>query len=83
MNLQKKLIEIKNIDKKIYKIMKNGIKFSFVFCLIASLILVTYFENYDPNTYNIGVCLFKSGLFFVTTFVICAIAFNKIIKDIS
>ena len=80
MNIEK---IIKGIDKKIYKIMKNGIKFSFVFCLIASLILVTYCENYNPNTYNIGVSLFKSGLFFLSTFVMCGFAFNKIINDIN
>ena len=83
MNIQKNWQKIKNIDNRIYTIMKNGIKFSFVFCLIASLVLVTYIENYNPHIYSIGVELFKSGLFFFSAFIMCGVAFNKIIKDIN
>lgn len=80
MNVKSVLKNIKDIDKKIYMIMKNGIKFSFVFCLIAVLILAIYYGSSIPSTYNIGVSLFKSGLFFLISFVICGYAFNNIIK---
>ena len=83
MHIKKIIKELKNIDKKIIKIMLNGIKFSFVFCLTACLVLTTYFENYNPNTYNIGVSLLKSGSLFLITFVICGVAFNKIINDLN
>lgn len=82
MNIKEIIHNIKKIDNKIYNIMENGIKFSFVFCLLASYILVTYFETLNPSTYDIGFSLFKSGLFFLCTFIMCAFAFNKIIKDI-
>lgn len=82
MNIQKIIKNIRDIDKKIFKIMKNGIEFSFIFCLIASFILVIYCENYNPCTYNVGISLFKSGLFFLSTFIICGFAFNNITKDV-
>ena len=80
MNLEKILKNIKDIDKKIYVIMKNGIRFSFIFCLIAVFILAAYCGNSSPSTYNIGVSLFKSGMFFLISFIICGYAFNNIIK---
>lgn len=80
MNFERVLKHIKNIDKKIYMIMKNGIRFSFTFCLIAVFILSIYCGNSIPSTYNIGVSLFKSGLFFLISFIICGYAFNNIIK---
>ena len=42
MNFQKIIKNIKNIDKKVLTIVKKGLKVSFIFCLIASFILVTY-----------------------------------------
>jgi len=73
--------DFKNIDKKIYKIMKNGIKFSFVFCLVASFILVMNLECFSPSTYNIGCSLFQSGLFFLSMFIMCGFVFNSILKE--
>ena len=83
MNVKEIIEELKKIDKKVNKIMLNGIKFSFVFCLIASLVLGTYCENFNPISYNIGISLLKSGVLFIVTFVICGVAFNKIVKDLN
>lgn len=83
MHVKKIMEELKKVEPKIIKIMLNGIKFSFVFCLTACLVLTTYFENYNPNTYNIGVSLLKSGVLFIVTFVICGVAFNKINNDLN
>ena len=81
MNFQEIIKSIKQIDKKILKIIKNGLKGSFIFCLIASYILITYTTIGEPNAYYIGISLLKSGLFFITGFIICGFAFNKILSD--
>ena len=73
---------IKNLDKKIIKIMKSGIIFSFYFCIFASIILVTYNFYKTPLLFHIGISLFQSGLFFIVSFVIYGFAFNKISNEI-
>lgn len=81
MNFQKIMKKIKQVDKKILTIVKNGLKWSFIFCLIASYILVTYTTIGEPNAYYIGISLLKSGLFFIVGFIICGLAFNKILSE--
>lgn len=81
MNFQEIIKSVKQIDKKILKIIKNGLKFSFVFCLIANYILATYTALGEPNAYYIGMSLLKSGLFFMAGFIICGFAFNRIISE--
>lgn len=80
MNFQKIIKSAKQLDKKILKLIKNGLKFSFVFCLIANFILATYTVLGEPNAYYIGISLLKSGLFFMVGFIICGFTFNKIIS---
>ena len=82
MNIQKIMKNVNDIDKKIIKIMKYGIKSSFIFCILAGLILITYIFNSNPTSYYIGISLFKSSLFYIVGFIICGIAFNNIMKDI-
>ena len=72
---------IEKIDERILKIVKNGIKISFVFCLIACYILITYTIIGEINAYYIGISFLKSGIFFIIGFVICGLAFNKIMKE--
>ena len=81
MNFQEIIKNIKKIDKKILTITKNGLKCSFIFCLIAILILAIYTTIGEPTAYYIGISLLKSGLFFTAAFIICGIAFNKIIGN--
>jgi uncharacterized membrane protein len=81
MNFQIIIKNIKKIDKKILKIVKTGLTWSFVFCLIASYVLVIYAIMGEPNAYYIGLSLFKSGLFFIVGFIICGVAFNRIMND--
>ncbi len=82
MSVKKLIVNIKNLDKKIVSIMKNGIKVSFIFCLIACLILITYSMNSNPNVFYIGINLFKSSLFYMVTCIICGFVFNKIKEDL-
>ncbi len=81
MNFEKILNNLKNVDKKIIKVMKNGIKISFIICIIASFILSVYNINNNPSIYYIGISIFKSGLFYIATIIMCGIAFNKIGTD--
>lgn len=73
---------IKNLDKKIYKVMINGFKFSFVLCLIATYILLSYKLYGMPFMFYIGISVFKAALTFGVTFFICGICFNTVIKEI-
>lgn len=81
MKISKILEYKKNIDKNILRIVKNGLKISFVFCLFAVFVLATYTTIGEPNVYYIGISLLKSGMFYIVGFIIFGIAFNKIIRD--
>jgi len=65
------------INKKIVHIVKNGIKFSMIFCLLASFILVLYCGKANPEAFYVGISLLKSGMFFISMFIICGIVFDK------
>ena len=82
MNIQELIKNAKGMDKKIIKIMKTGICCSFIFCIIASMILFTYNINNNPNMFYIGISLLKSSLFFIVGFIVCGFAFNNIMKEI-
>ncbi len=70
---------IQKIDKHIFKIMKNGLKFSFVLAIISVIILLTYNLAYPlPVVYYIGFTLLKSSIFFAVFFIIFAIGFNSL-----
>ena len=81
MNFQEIIKNIKHIDEKVLAKVKKGLKVSFIFCLLAILILVTYNTIGEPNAYYIGLSLLKSGLFFVVGFIICGVAFSKIMNE--
>ncbi len=68
-------------NKKIIHIMKFGIVFSFLLCLIAAFILEIYCSNAIPIVFYIGTSLLKSGMFFISMFIICGIIFNKTIEN--
>lgn len=77
------LLEFKEMDHSILGLMKSGIKFSFCLSVLSILILFTYEFVYTiPLVYYIGFSLFKTSLFFIVGFVICAFAFSKIQKEI-
>lgn len=81
-NIQELLKTFNNIDKKILRITKFGLTFSFYFCIFASIILVTYEFLSIPALFYTGISLLKSGLFFIATFTICGFAFDKIVREI-
>ena len=78
MKIQGVLKNIKQLDKKVLTIVKNGLKWSFILCLIASLLLVTYTKIGEPNTYYIGITLFKSSLYYMVGCIVFGWCFNGI-----
>ena len=81
--INKILEKFKNIDKDVKKIMINGFKFSFIFCIISSIILVTYNLFFIPILYYCGTILFKSSLMFFADFLIMGFGFDTIKKQMA
>jgi len=79
----KKVIDnIKNIDKKIKKIMITGFNFSFIICVISCIISLYYISTPISHIlYNSGIILFKTGLTFASAFFVCGFAINEIKKQ--
>ena len=79
----KKIINnYKNIDKIAIKILKKGLMFCFALCIASVLILLTYeVFNKSPNTYYIGIGIFKLSLTFAVEFIICALSVDLIKKE--
>lgn len=84
MNIVKTLVnKVKNLDKKILKIMKIGFIFSFVLCVISIASLFTYETFYNiPSLFYSGISLFRTSLMFACMFFICGIGFDSIKKEI-
>lgn len=77
-----KLIFLFDFNSKVKAIMDTGIKVCFVFTLISVLIMSLYITtNHSYILYDLGIRLFKTSTTFIAIFLICGIAFNKIIKD--
>lgn len=79
----KKFIEdISTIDKSIVKVMKIGRIASFVFCIVALVILSIHaFNPISYTTYEIGTLLFKNGLFLFVDFFMCGFICDKLRKQ--
>jgi len=76
--------KIKNLDKKIIKIMDFGFIFCFILCIISTITLITYNYFYSlPNLYYTGISLFKTALMFASMFFICGIGFDTIKKEMT
>ena len=69
----------KNVNQKILKIMKSGLHFSFLICIIATLILCTYLFFY-PNIflYSLGITSFRLGIIIGIEFIICGLSVDAI-----
>lgn len=78
-----KLIErLKNLDNKIKKIMKYGINFSMLICILAcGLLFVYHLSITDVNTYYIGLALVQLSFVFIIEFIICGLAMDTIKKS--
>lgn len=73
---------LKNFDKQIIKICKKCLTFIFYYCIIASLILITYKFYNSPDLFFIGITLLKYGLIYSISTIIFSMAFNQIKTDL-
>lgn len=73
----------KNFDKITNKILKSGLKFCFILCIISVFILLTYNLIFNtPILYYIGINLFKLSLIFGIEFIICSFVTDGIKKQL-
>ena len=80
-----KILETFNsIDKKALKIMKCGLIFCFIICIISILILFTYeVLNSSPLLYYIGLSMFRLSTIFGIEFIVCALVVDYLKKAIA
>lgn len=82
--LNKIIDTLKNLDKKIIKILKYGLKFCFAILVLSAIILVTYlFFVHSDFVFQIGLLTFQIGLCFIAEFFASAIAVDTISKQSS
>lgn len=73
--------KIINIDKTISKVMKGGIDFSLIICVIALFTLFIHKNYYiSHNLYDAAIILFQAGLLFAAQFFICGITIDTVKK---
>ena len=76
--------KLKNLDTKIKKILHIGFIFSFILCLFSVVLLLIYQKIYkSPDLYYAGLSIFKSSIMFGCAFIMCAIGFDTIKKEIT
>ena len=80
--MKKNILKLKSVDNSILIVLYSGMKFCLVLALFSSLILSIYHTIHNPDIFYIGISLFKSTLFFIVFFVICAIATDTIKKGV-
>ena len=80
--MQKLLLNFKNLDKKIIKIMKYGWMFSLLICLLASGILLSYIFLGINLFYHIGLLMMKSGFYFIVEFLAGGLIVDSLRKNI-
>jgi len=73
----------KNLDVKTLKILKSGLIFSFIICLLSIFLLLSYIFFFTfPTLYYIGLLMFQLSLSFAIEFMICAVVVDSIKKNI-
>ena len=78
----KLLDTLKNLDKKILKILKYGLKFCFGILILSAVILVTYlFFVHSIFLFQIGLLTFQIGICFIAEFFASAITVDAISKQ--
>lgn len=73
---------LKNLDKKILKILNYGLKFCFGIIILSAGILVTYlFFIHSDFVFQIGLLTFQIGICFILEFFVSAITVDTIAKQ--
>ena len=74
----------KSMDIKVHSILKHGLKFCSILCIISVILLFTYDILFSsPLMYHIGISLFRLSLIFAIEFFICAFAIDGIKRQVS
>ena len=72
---------INDIDKKILKLIKNGLIFSFIICTIAIIILLTYLFSFENLlVFAVGFGLLRLAVNIAVEFIVCGLAVDIITK---
>lgn len=78
--MQKIITGLKSLDKDTYKIIKYGLIFSSLVCLVSVVILLSYIFLGINLFYHIGICLMESSFIFGVEFIVCGIVVDFIRK---
>ena len=80
----KKLLEsYNNFDKITNTILKNGLKFCTIFCILSASILLTYnLLKLSPVVFHVGFSLFRLSIIFGIEFIICGFVADGIKKQL-
>lgn len=80
---RKILDSYKKLDKLTYKILKYGLQFCFMMCMVSVLILFSYKSFLTvPFLYYIGISVFRLSIIFGIEFIICALVVDSIKKQV-
>ena len=72
-----------NLENTTYKIMKSGLSFCFLICLISITILITYnLTNHPPTLFHIGISLFKLSIYYILGFITSGLVIDNIKKGL-
>ncbi len=73
----------KSLEEQTIYIIKNGLKFCSLICLVSIITLLIYdFINSNPYIYYIGLTLFKMSSLFSIEFLICGIVVDGLKKKL-
>lgn len=81
--LKQLIMQFKNMEINIKKILHNGCVFSLFVGIISMLLLLTYHITLNLELYYIGLAMLRLSLFFVIEFIISAIAIDTIRKQVT
>lgn len=83
MLLKKFIPNIKDIDKKVIKIMKVGLIISVLLSILSTLILSAYLTFFKSiNVYYLGLMLLKLSILLATAFMIAGLSTDRIKKEL-
>lgn len=79
--MEKILLLFKNLDKTTHKIMKYGLLFSGIICLLSVAILLGYILFGINLLYHLGLIMMESSFIFAVEFIICGIIVDFLQKQ--
>lgn len=78
----KLITELMKIEPKIKKVTKFMLIFCLLLALLSAFILSMYHFTYIIFQYDLGITLLRISIILSVSAIICALAFNRIKKDL-